>query len=151
MSEIKHPNISDTYRHIGGGGLYKVLLIANEATATGNPGRYPVSVIYQDVEDHVIRSYPLDQWWDNFCMNDPVKHLIGNVRECLKDWLPDNSPEIPALVMELRQVIYLLQWLPEYLPQEKKHGAMADNYRAAGWNECINTIALHRNQLQEKQ
>lgn len=147
-TEIKIPNTTDLYRH-NGGGLYRVLHIATESTGTGRPDKYPISVIYMDTEEMTVYSRPLDKWWDAFQVNDPVKHMLGNVRDCLKDWLPDGASEISSLHLEISRVTRRLEWLPKELPIKLQHGVMADNYHAKGWNACLETIQMHR--TQEKQ
>lgn len=46
------------------GNVYEVLMVANEQTAM--PDRYPVTVVYQNIENGTVWSRPLSDWERSF-------------------------------------------------------------------------------------
>lgn len=56
------PSLNSLWKH-SRGATYQVLLIANEAT--DKPSEYPVTVVYQDIENRKIWSRPLSRWHES--------------------------------------------------------------------------------------
>lgn len=44
--------------------LYRVLIITNKSTK--KPGEYPVTVVYQRLEDGTVWSRPFSRWYPSF-------------------------------------------------------------------------------------
>lgn len=65
IEQITIPALNSLWKH-SRGATYQVLLITNEAT--DKPSEYPITVVYQDVENKKIWSRTLSRWYESMSL-----------------------------------------------------------------------------------